>query len=65
MPGNTDKAGSFAILDRYVELGGNFLDTANVYCNGESEEIIGSWLSRYIIIWTKYWHLLEEYLAYI
>ena len=46
MPGNADKTGSVAILDRYVELGGNFLDTANMYCNGESEEIIGSWLSR-------------------
>jgi len=52
MPGNTDKAASVAILDRYVELGGNFLDTANIYCNGESEEIIGSWLSRCNIIWT-------------
>lgn len=45
VPGNTDKAGSIDILNRYVELGGNFLDTANIYTNGESEEIIGSWLS--------------------
>jgi aryl-alcohol dehydrogenase-like predicted oxidoreductase len=31
-------------LDRFVEKGGNFLDTANVYSNGESEKIIGRWL---------------------
>jgi aryl-alcohol dehydrogenase-like predicted oxidoreductase len=30
-------------LDRFVEKGGNFLDTANVYSNGESEKIIGRW----------------------
>lgn len=35
-----------AILDRYVEAGGNFLDTADVYARGESERIIGSWLAR-------------------
>lgn len=34
------------ITCRFVELGGNFLDTANVYSQGESEEIIGSWLER-------------------
>jgi aryl-alcohol dehydrogenase-like predicted oxidoreductase len=32
-------------LDRFVERGGNFLDTADVYSNGESERIIGQWLS--------------------
>jgi aryl-alcohol dehydrogenase-like predicted oxidoreductase len=32
-------------LDRFVERGGNFLDTANVYSNGESEKIIGRWLA--------------------
>jgi len=45
-PGNTDPAQSHAILDRYHELGGNFLDTANVYTDGTSEEIIGSWLKK-------------------
>jgi len=35
---------SFAVLDAYVESGGNFLDTANVYSRGVSEEIIGRWL---------------------
>src|SRR5271156_2712862 len=29
------------VIDRYRELGGNFLDTANVYTRGHSEKIIG------------------------
>ncbi|MBN1121246.1 MAG: aldo/keto reductase [Anaerolineae bacterium] len=33
------------ILSRYVEAGGNFIDTANVYADGRSEEIIGEWLA--------------------
>lgn len=32
------------ILDRFVEAGGNFLDSADVYSKGTSEEIIGRWL---------------------
>lgn len=32
------------MLDRFVEAGGNFLDTANVYSNGVSEEIVGRWM---------------------
>jgi aryl-alcohol dehydrogenase-like predicted oxidoreductase len=40
---------SHAILDRALELGINFIDTANVYGGsagaGRSEEIIGSWLA--------------------
>jgi aryl-alcohol dehydrogenase-like predicted oxidoreductase len=34
-------AESLEILSRYVELGGNFLDCANGYAGGRSEEIIG------------------------
>ncbi|MDT7575875.1 MAG: hypothetical protein QOH17_2208 [Pseudonocardiales bacterium] len=33
-------------LDRYLEQGGNFVDTANVYSAGVSEEIIGRWLAK-------------------
>jgi len=46
----TDEETSFAILDRYVEAGGTFLDTANNYnsWNGghgrDSEDLIGRWL---------------------
>jgi aryl-alcohol dehydrogenase-like predicted oxidoreductase len=32
------------MLDRFVEAGGNFIDTANVYSQGISEEILGRWL---------------------
>jgi aryl-alcohol dehydrogenase-like predicted oxidoreductase len=32
---------SRAMLDRYLEAGGNFVDTANVYAGGASEEILG------------------------
>ena len=36
-----DEAESARMLDRYAELGGNFLDTANIYTKGHSEAIIG------------------------
>jgi aryl-alcohol dehydrogenase (NADP+) len=36
---------SRAQLDRFVELGGNFIDTADVYSRGVSEQIIGRWLA--------------------
>ncbi len=42
----TDEAGSHAQLDRYVEVGGNFIDTADVYSAGVSEEIVGRWLAK-------------------
>lgn len=32
------------MLDRFAEVGGNFIDTANVYNQGVSEEILGRWL---------------------
>ena len=37
---------SHAMLDRFVAVGGNFIDTANVYSTGISEEIVGKWLHR-------------------
>ena len=39
-----DEATSHAILDAYAEAGGNFIDTANKYHNGHTEEILGRWL---------------------
>src|SRR5512139_521581 len=35
---------SFQMLDRFAAAGGNFIDTANVYSQGISEEILGRWL---------------------
>src|SRR3954447_16665292 len=36
-----DEATSRQIVDRFVDAGGNFVDTANVYSQGASEEITG------------------------
>jgi aryl-alcohol dehydrogenase-like predicted oxidoreductase len=41
----TDEAGAHEQLDRYVEAGGNLVDTADVYTHGVSEQIIGRWLA--------------------
>jgi aryl-alcohol dehydrogenase-like predicted oxidoreductase len=41
----TDEVGAQAQLDRYLEVGGNLIDTADVYSRGESEHIIGRWLA--------------------
>lgn len=42
-----DEATSHALINAYVEGGGNFLDTADVYSAGISEEIIGRWMSAH------------------
>jgi aryl-alcohol dehydrogenase (NADP+) len=42
----TDEADAHAQLDWYVEAGGNFVDTADVYSAGVSEEIVGRWLAK-------------------
>lgn len=39
-----DIATSEAILDEYLDRGGNFIDTANIYADGRSEEILGELL---------------------
>jgi aryl-alcohol dehydrogenase-like predicted oxidoreductase len=45
------EAEAFAVLDAFLEAGGNFIDTADIYSRwlpgnkgGESEEIIGRWV---------------------
>src|SRR3954470_1929626 len=47
----SDEVTSYAVLDRYVEAGGTFVDTANNYAfwingtqGGESEQLLGRWL---------------------
>jgi aryl-alcohol dehydrogenase-like predicted oxidoreductase len=42
----TDREGAFAQLDTFIEAGGTFIDTADVYSDGVSEEIIGGWLAE-------------------
>ncbi len=61
----TDQKASEAVLDTYVEAGGNFIDTADVYSQwapgnsgGESETVLGKWFktrgSRHgVVIATK------------
>ncbi|MBA2444579.1 MAG: aldo/keto reductase [Nocardioidaceae bacterium] len=41
----TDESGAHAQLDRFVEAGGTLIDTADVYSNGVSEQIIGRWFA--------------------
>lgn len=42
--GNAPEADCFAILDRCADLGVTLMDTANIYGNGLSEDILGAWL---------------------
>lgn len=48
----SDRDASFAVLDAFVEAGGNFIDTADLYSvwgegheGGESEKILGEWMA--------------------
>ncbi len=38
---------SEAIMDRFLDRGGNFIDTANAYTKGHSEKIIGDHIGRH------------------
>ncbi|CCF53228.1 hypothetical protein NDA10_002263 [Ustilago hordei] len=44
MSGGLNKEASFELLDAFYKLGGNFIDTANLYTDGQSEEFIGEWM---------------------
>lgn len=54
-----DEATSFQLMDDYTAAGGNFLDTADVYSAGTSEEIVGRWLkarpeaAKQVLVTTK------------
>ncbi|KAK3359580.1 aryl-alcohol dehydrogenase AAD14 [Lasiosphaeria hispida] len=55
------KERAFELLDAYFEAGGNFIDTANDYQNGESETWIGEWIAQrdggvrdQVVLATKY-----------
>ncbi|KLO18440.1 Aldo/keto reductase [Schizopora paradoxa] len=57
--GAMDKESSFKLLDAFWEAGGNFIDTANNYQDGSSEEFIGEWAEQkgirdQLVIATKY-----------
>ena len=42
-----DEAASGRIIEAFVERGGTFVDTADVYSTGVSEEIIGRWMAAH------------------
>jgi aryl-alcohol dehydrogenase-like predicted oxidoreductase len=44
--GGADEAMSFKLMDRFMELGGTFLDTADQYTTGVSEQIVGRWIKE-------------------
>jgi aryl-alcohol dehydrogenase-like predicted oxidoreductase len=51
-----DESVSHQIIDRYLDAGGNFIDTADVYASGKSEEITGRALKnkrRDVVLATK------------
>lgn len=41
-----NKETAFELMDFYIEQGGNVLDTARLYCGGESEKLIGQYLKE-------------------
>ncbi|GKT63864.1 norsolorinic acid reductase [Colletotrichum tofieldiae] len=49
----------FKLLDAYFALGGNFIDTSNIYNSEDSEKLIGQWMEErgirdQMVIGTKY-----------
>ena len=61
--GNTDRAESIRIIHRALDAGINFVDTANVYSAGESEEIVGEALAGRrdgVVLATKVWGAMGE-----
>ena len=56
MGGRTPVDESHRILDRFLEAGGTFIDTADVYGDGESERVLAPWLARHrdeVVVATK------------
>jgi aryl-alcohol dehydrogenase-like predicted oxidoreductase len=52
-----DRSSSRAVFERFAERGGNFIDTANNYMNGASEEFLGEFLAGcrdQFVLGTKY-----------
>ncbi|OJJ97539.1 hypothetical protein ASPACDRAFT_53723 [Aspergillus aculeatus ATCC 16872] len=57
--GDCTREDAFALLDHFYEQGGNFLDTASGYQEGESEVLVGEWMAArqnrdQIVLATKY-----------
>jgi aryl-alcohol dehydrogenase-like predicted oxidoreductase len=41
-----DEPMAHAMADRFVDMGGNFFDTSNIYNEGVSETLLGNWLKK-------------------
>src|SRR5580765_1408201 len=56
--GPTDDSQSIGVLHRYLELGGNFLDTAEIYGPFTNEELVGKFLREVprdgVVVATKF-----------
>ncbi|KAK7962616.1 aldo/keto reductase [Apiospora aurea] len=57
--GECTKEMAFELLDTFYDLGGNFVDTANMYQGGQSEQWIGEWMQKTgrrpeMVVATKY-----------
>lgn len=44
--GLMDRSTAFSVMDHFYNQGGNFIDTANVYQDGQSEEWVGNWMKE-------------------
>lgn len=56
MGGDTPAPQAHQILDRFLEAGGTFVDTADVYGDGTSERTLAPWLARHrddVVLATK------------
>jgi aryl-alcohol dehydrogenase-like predicted oxidoreductase len=63
MGGRTPPDESHRILDRFLEAGGTFIDTADVYGDGESERVLAPWLARHrdeVVVATKVRHAVSD-----
>jgi aryl-alcohol dehydrogenase-like predicted oxidoreductase len=61
--GNTDHDDSIRIIHRALDAGINFVDTADVYSDGESEEIVGKALTGRrddVVLATKFWGSMDD-----
>jgi aryl-alcohol dehydrogenase-like predicted oxidoreductase len=62
--GPTDEAESLRVLRRYVELGGNFLDTAEIYGPYANEQLLGRFLRETsresVVVATKFGFKIDE-----
>src|SRR3954469_23935904 len=63
MGGKTPAPEAHRMLDRFRDAGGTFIDTADVYGDGESERTLASWLTRHraeVVVATKVRHEVSD-----